>query len=95
MKPTKKPAASCKVPQGRKPTVAQYRTAVAAVSSPIPIMQPPHPMPPYGGPCWQQSYREAIAYQRAAQKAAEYLQAVIEYNAAWQAMESCLKGSQA
>ena len=86
---TKKHAA-CKVPQGRKPTVKQYRDA--AVASPIPIMQPMHPMPPYGGPCFQQSYREVMAYQKAGQAAAAYLQAVVEYNTAWQAMEDCLKG---
>jgi hypothetical protein len=89
---TKKRAAQCKIPQGRKPTAKQYQTAVAAVASPIPIMQPPHPMPPWGGPCFLQSYREAMAYQNAANKAAEYLQAVLEYNAAWQAMEDCLNG---
>ena len=89
---TKKPAV-CKVQQGRKPTTKQYQTAAAAVASPIPIMQPPHPMPPYGGKCFQQSYREAMAYQRAAQAAAAYLQAVLEYNAAWQAMEDCLTGT--
>jgi hypothetical protein len=89
----KKHIASCKAPTGRKPTVKQYQTASVAAASPIPIMQPPHPMPPYGGKCWQQSYREAMAYQKAAQKAAEYLQAVVEYNTAWQAMEDCLNGS--
>jgi hypothetical protein len=49
-------------------------------------------MPPYGGKCFQQSYREAMAYQKAAQAAAAYLQAVVEYNAAWQAMEDCKNG---
>jgi hypothetical protein len=56
-------------------------------------MQPMHPMPPYGAPCWQQSYREAMAYQAAGQAAAAYLQAVLAYNTAWQAMEDCLNGS--
>jgi hypothetical protein len=84
----------CKIPSGRKPTVNQYTAAAIGVASPIPIMQPPHPMPPYGGRCFQQSYREAMAYQKTAQKAAEFLQSVIEYNTAWQANEDCLNGSQ-
>jgi hypothetical protein len=88
---TKRPSV-CKIATGRKPTAKQYQTAAVAVTSPVPIMQPPHTMPPWGGPCFLQSYREAMAYQKAAQAAAAYLQAVVEYNAAWQAMEDCKNG---
>lgn len=99
---TKKLAASCKVPHGRKPSREKYadRKAImrrgktlAAAVVPIPDPQTPHPMPPYGGKCWQQSYREAQAYIRLAQKTAEQRQALIEYNSAWWANEDCRRGS--
>lgn len=103
MKSTKKPAASCKVPVGSPPTKAEYnalrkqinaviKTATKAVAVTGVSIPYPHPMPVYGGKCWQQSYNEAKAYQAAAKALAAYNQAMYAYNVAWAATQACLTG---
>ena len=103
----KKLAASCKVPMSRKPSREKYealrkivnRLIRAALRNrskavvPVPDPKPPHLMPPYGGKCWEQSYREAQAYMKACQKTAELRQSLVEYDSAWWAMEYCLNGT--
>lgn len=80
----------------RKAKAKAKRASMRAGSIvPVPDPKPPHTMPPYGGPCWIQSYREAQAYIRACQKTAELRQALIEYDSAWYAMEYCLNGTPA
>lgn len=96
---TKKSAASCKVPKGKLPTRAQYnalknsvmlKTKTTAIGGGI--IQYPHPMPAYGGKCWQQAYKEAQAYQAAAKALAAYNQAMYSYQVAWAATQACLTG---
>ena len=102
---TKKPAASCKVPTSKPPTKAQYEALrkkinaasqesddVASVAAYPSSLPPPHKMPPYGGKCWQQAYKEAQAYQAAAKATAASNQAAYAYQVAWYATDSCLKG---
>ena len=106
---TKKPASSCKVSLGPKPSRKVYdalrakfnpiarKSAKAAQMraasvTPVPDPKPPHVMPVYGGPCWQQCYREAQAYMKAAQKTLELRQALYEYDVRWDATAACLNG---
>lgn len=97
--PTKKRPAICPVPSGKKPTKSEYwkicrwlddqSQKAAEDGDELPV---PHLMPPYGGPCWQQCYREALAYKEACKTRAAWLAARYGYEVAWDATESCLSG---
>jgi hypothetical protein len=102
MTTTKKQSKTCRVPKGKPPTKAEYNrlsrwlvshTSKAELASAdaddLPV---PHLMPPYGGECWNQCYREALAYKKACQDRATWLASKYAYTVAWDATEACKSG---
>ena len=96
---TKKQSKTCRVPKGKPPSKAEYNKLRRWLSEQVEIaagdgddLPVPHLMPPYGGPCFEFCYREALAYRKACETRAAWLAAKYSYTVAWDATEACLSG---